>query len=99
MSRVKHISFEQLAGNLAEILNNVRAERASIVVEYDNGDHVLIKPYSPSHRGARAEQRKGVAPDEDDSPLQHPPDHALDSENISSMGAVYDLDPGSITPG
>lgn len=99
MSKVKHISFEELAGNLAELLNQVRAEHTSIMVEYASGEKVLIKPYAPARRGTRKEQSKGAALVTDDSTLQPLPKRTLDTENVSSVGAMYDLDPNSITPG
>jgi hypothetical protein len=92
VSRVHHISFEELAANLAERLDQVRNAHASIVVEYANGEMVMIKPYAPSHRGAGRGQRKNAGSAQ--SPGQTP-----DDENKSSMGAVYDFDPDSITPG
>ena len=99
MSKVKHISFEELAGNLAEILNKVRTEHTSVVVEYASGEKLLIKPFSPSHPAARKDQSKGAAPVADASTPQHPLNRVLDPDNVSSVGAMYELDPNSITPG
>ena len=94
MSKEKHISFEEFAGNLAELMEKVRAEKSTIVVEYANGEMVLIKPYART----RPTSRKGAAPEADNSqqPAPKQPDNA---ENKSAMGAVFDIDPGSITPG
>jgi hypothetical protein len=99
MSRAKHIAFEEFAGNLAQHLSTVRAEKVSLVVEYASGERVLIKPYPP----ARPHAGKAAAPQAKGRRRQSVPDPARElenaSENISSVGAVYDLDPGSITPG
>ena len=94
MSKEKHISFEEFAGDLTELMNQVRAEKRTIVVEYANGEMVLIKPYSRT----RPSSRKNAAPEADPS-KQPSPTQAGDAENKSAMGAVFDLDPGSITPG
>jgi hypothetical protein len=100
MSKVKHISFEELAGNLAEILNTVRAEHTSVVVEYASGEKLLIKPFSPSHLKARKDQSEGAAPVADESTLQQQPSNqVLDPDNVSAVGAMYEIDPNSITPG
>ena len=99
MSKVKYLSFEELAGNLAEPLNKVRTEQASIVVEYPSGEKVLIKPYSPAGQDNRGAQREESAPSADDRKAQPQAQPTIDPDNISSVGAVYDLDPGSITPG
>jgi hypothetical protein len=97
MSKVKHISVEELAGNLADILDNVRAEHTSVVVEYANGEKVLIKPFSPPNQELRKEAV------EDAGTLPNTPNHKPDSEdkssNMGSMEAVFEIDPDSITPG
>ena len=90
MSTVKHLSFEELADNLAALLNQVRDEHTTLVVEYTGGEKLLIKPLLPTRQNACA--------DSSDHPLQ-PPNQDPERENISSVGAVYDLDPDSITPG
>ena len=95
MSRAKHISFEELAGNLAELLDEVRAGHTSIVLEYASGGKVLIKPYSTTSRGSR----KGTASVTEDGKRPYRQKREIDAKNVSSMGAVYDLDPDSITPG
>jgi hypothetical protein len=95
MSKPVHISVEDLTRNLAELLNKVRTEQTSIVVEYANGENVLIKPYSPARRRTRKKQRTGSAPPSNQPPAKE----TSDKENVSAVGAVYDLDPGSITPG
>ena len=48
MSTIDHISFEELAGNLANILNKVRDEHTTIVVEYASGEKLVIKLLSPT---------------------------------------------------
>jgi hypothetical protein len=99
MSKVKHLSFEELAGNLTELFNKVRTEHTSIVVEYATGEKVLIKPYAPTQHSAKKARSRGAVPVADDSGIQPLPNQPLDTENASSVGAVYDLDPDSITPG
>jgi len=99
MSKVKHVSFEELAGNLAEMLTEVRTEHKSIVVEYASGEKLLIKPYSPSRQGGRKKQLEGDGLVANNTTGQSNPNRAPDTPNISSVGAVYDLDPNSITPG
>jgi hypothetical protein len=93
------MSFEEFARSLAEHLTKVRTEKVSIVVEYASGESVLIKPY-PS---TRQDAGKAAAPQTVDKSRQPLPDRAREventTENISSVGAVYDLDPDSITPG
>jgi hypothetical protein len=95
MSKVKHISSEELAANLADVLNKVRQEHTAVVVEYASGEKVLIKPYAPARRSAH----KGAMPVADNSTLLPLPSQSPDTENVSSVGAMYDLDPNSITPG
>jgi hypothetical protein len=99
MSRVKHVSFEELAGNLDELLSKVRSDHTSIVVEYGSGVNVLIKPYAPARQGMRKERKIVVTPVADSGRGRNPSKQPLDGENISSVGAVYDLDPDSITTG
>lgn len=99
MSRAKHISFEELAGNFADLLDNVRTEHASIVVEYPTGEKLLIRQYSPSRRGSRKDQSMDAKPAAVGSTRQSAQNLPSDRENVSSVGAVFDMDPGSITPG
>ena len=100
MSKVKHISFEEFAANPAAILDSVRADHASVVVEYASGGNVHIKPYAPpSRRRAGNERVQNAAADAAARPRQPRAELAGNPQNISSVGAVYDLDPGSITPG
>jgi hypothetical protein len=99
MSKVKHVSFAEFAGNLAELLDTVRAEGASLVVEYASGENVLIKPYATPRRASSNAQSKGARKSTAQSTRQPLPNQSTDPTNISSVGAVYDLDPGSITPG
>jgi hypothetical protein len=91
MSNVRHIAFEELAGNLTELLDYVRANHITLVVEYDSGEKLLIKPLLPTRPHAHA--------DASDHTLPQPPNQGSGRENLSSMGAVHDLDPDSITPG
>ena len=91
VSTVKHVSLEELANNLAALLSQVRDEHISLVVEYATGEQLLIKPLSPTRQPARA--------DAADHPRQTPPNQAPAREGMSSMAALYDLDPDSITPG
>jgi hypothetical protein len=100
MSKVHYISFEELAGNFADILNKVRDDHTTVIVGYASGEKLLIKRFSPSQPSAPKEQIKGAAPVANNSTLQQPPqDQGRDTDNISSVGAVYDIDPDSITPG
>ena len=91
MSTVNHISFEELAGNLADILNKVRDEHTPIVVEYANGENVIIKPLSPTRPDTDVAQI--------DSTQQQPPKQVSDTSEVGSTGAVYELDPNGVTPG
>lgn len=91
MSRVKRVSFEELAASLAELLDRVRADHASVVVEFPDGENLLIKPYAPTS----PRTRKGAAT----VATNRKPNRQPDSTNVSSVGAVYDFDPNSITPG
>ncbi len=43
MSTINHISFEELAENFTDVLNKVREEHKPVVVEYANGERVVIK--------------------------------------------------------
>lgn len=99
MSDVTNISFEELAGNLADLLTKVREEHTTIVVEYASGENVLIKPFSPSRQDAQKGVSEDVTPVADDRTREQPPNQLPDKENISSTGAVYELDPNSLTPG
>jgi len=91
MSTVNRISFEELAENLAGILGKVRDEHTTVVVEYASGEKLIIKPLLPT--------RPGIDEEEIDATPQQPPQRTSNTENISSVGAVFDLDPNSITPG
>jgi hypothetical protein len=97
MSAVTHISFEELAGNLADLLTKVREEHTTLVVEYATGENVLIKPFSPP-RLSTPKESEDVTPVAERTP-QPQANQLPDKENISSTGAVYDLDPDSLTPG
>ena len=46
MSTTDHISFKELAGNVTDVFNKVREEHKSVIVEYSNGEKVVIKPLS-----------------------------------------------------
>ena len=96
MGKVMHLSYEEFAGNLTELLNKVRADETSIVVEYGSGENVVIKRASATRRGVR---RKHGSHEPREKANQQPPPATLDRENVSSVGAVYDIDPNSITPG
>jgi hypothetical protein len=97
MGRVKQISFEEFAAHLAEIMNQVRTEHTSVQVVFAGGEKVMIKPASPAPRGPRKAQHKAAAPLADERPPQPPPHQA--PEDASATGAMYELDPKSITPG
>lgn len=99
MSKAKHISFEELVENFADLLDNVRTEHASIVVEYPTGEKLLIRSYAPSRRGPRKDQSMEARPAGVGSTRQSAQNLPSDRENVSSVGAVFELDPGSITPG
>jgi hypothetical protein len=47
MNTTHHISFEELAGNFADVFNKVREEHKAVVVEYKTGEKILIKPVTP----------------------------------------------------
>src|SRR5689334_11197837 len=54
MNPTTHISFEELAGNLADVLNKVREEHTPVVVEYATGEKVMIQPLpAPKKRNRR----------------------------------------------
>jgi hypothetical protein len=91
MSTVYQISFEELAGNFAAILNKVRDEHTTIVVEYASGEKLLIKPLAPPRQDAHE--------DPTDPTQQQPPRQVLDTGEVGSAGAVYELDPNGLTPG
>lgn len=95
MGKVKQISFEEFADHLAEIMDQVRTERTSVQVVFASGEKVLIKPASPAPQGAGKAQHKAAAPIDERPP--QPPDQA--PEDASATGAMYELDPKSITPG
>ena len=61
MSTVHHISFEELAGNLAEVLKKVREERTAIVVEYKTGEHVVIRPIPTERKSLRRNRKRTTA--------------------------------------
>ncbi len=44
MSTTNHISFQEFEDNLTDVLNKVREEHKPVVVEYANGEKVVIKP-------------------------------------------------------
>jgi hypothetical protein len=58
MSTTNHISFEELAGNFADVLNKVRAEHKAVVVEYANGEKVVIKPLPVPKKVSRHTRKK-----------------------------------------
>lgn len=54
MKVTNHISFEELAGNITAVFNQVREERKTVVVEYANGEQVVIKPLrAPKKKGRK----------------------------------------------
>jgi hypothetical protein len=53
MRTANHISFEELADNFTTVLNKVREEHKPIVVEYANGEKVIIKPLAASKKRSR----------------------------------------------
>jgi hypothetical protein len=91
MGTVSYISFEELAGDLAAILNKVRDEQTTIVVEYASGEKLLIKPLAPA--------RQDIPEDSTEHTLPQPPQQGLDTGEVGSAGAVHDLDPKGLTPG
>ena len=98
MSHAKHISFEEFAADAVSILESVRSEHLSVVVEYASGEKIHIKPYALRSRTRKPHDQDATARTVGKS--QRPlAEHTVNTQNISSVGAVYDLDPGSITPG
>ncbi len=95
MSKARHISFEELAGNLVELLNEVRGQHTTLVVEYPNGGNVQIKPHATTRRSAR-QDTAAVATERKRQPRAS---GTRSARTLSTMGAVHDLDPNSITPG
>ncbi len=91
MSTMIHVPFEELAGNLADILNKVRYEHTAIVVEYASGEKLVIKRLTPT--------RLDTHEDQIDPMQQQPPKREPDTGELGSAGAAYELDPNSITPG
>jgi hypothetical protein len=61
MSRVKHVSVEEFAEHLTEILHKVRTQQIAVVVEYATGEKLLLKPFSPLRRRARKAEARGRA--------------------------------------
>ena len=61
MKATNHISFEELAGNIAAVFNQVREERKTVVVEYANGEQVVIKPVRAAKKKVRAVRKKTKA--------------------------------------
>jgi len=47
--QAKRISFEEFAGNLAEIFDAVIKERETIVIESKNGGLIEVKPATPAN--------------------------------------------------
>ncbi|RIK49512.1 MAG: hypothetical protein DCC57_12695 [Chloroflexi bacterium] len=103
MSTARHLSLEQFAANAADLLESVRAQGTPIVVDFASGESLLITLLPPSQAageraaGGRAADKR--TPQE--QPSQQPPaqELELDTGNISSVGAMYDIDPNSVTPG
>jgi hypothetical protein len=61
MRTTTHISFEELADNLAHILNTVRDEHTTIVVEYASGEKLVIQPLPPTKKNTRRSRKKTKA--------------------------------------
>jgi hypothetical protein len=61
MSTIHHISFEELAGNLAAVLNKVREERTAVVVEYKTGENVVIRPIPTERKNSRRNRKRTKA--------------------------------------
>ncbi len=61
MRTSNHISFEELAGNLADVFNKVRKEHTSIVVEYATGEKFVIKPLRPTKVSIRPRRKRTKA--------------------------------------
>lgn len=108
MSTARHLSLEQFAANAADLLESVRAQGTPIVVDFASGESLLITLLPPSQaageRAAGERAAGGRAADKrtpQEQPSQQPPaqELELDTGNISSVGAMYDIDPNSVTPG
>jgi hypothetical protein len=61
MSTTTHITFKELAGNFADVLNKVREERTAIVVEYETGEKLVIRPVTSSSKNARRSRKRTKA--------------------------------------
>ncbi len=61
MSTTNHISFEELASNVTAVLNKVREERRTVVVEYANGEKLVIKPMLPAKKSVRRSGKRSKA--------------------------------------
>src|SRR5215212_4191854 len=61
MRTTNHILYEEFAGNLADVLNQVREEHKAVVVEYANGEKVMIKPLSAPKKHPRPKIRVNYA--------------------------------------
>ena len=61
MSTIQHISFEELADNLTTVLNLVREKHKAVVVEYANGEQVVIKPLPMAKKSGRRTRKKTQA--------------------------------------
>jgi len=61
MSTTNHISFEELTNNVTDVFNRVREEHKAVVVEYANGEKVVIKPLTAVKKNSRKRTRVNYA--------------------------------------
>ena len=61
MRTTHHISFEELANNVSDVFNQVRVEHKAVVVEYANGEKVVIKPWPALKQKQRQKRRVNYA--------------------------------------
>jgi hypothetical protein len=118
MRTTQHLSLEELTGNLVEVLNQVRKEHTTVVVEYASGEKLIIQSLPPTKKKPRRSRkptkpdqeagkghpslpsaRLGAREDQIDHTLEHPPKRELNAGVASLTGAVFDLDPHSVSPG
>jgi len=61
MKATHHISFEELANNVTDVFNRVRAAHKAVVVESANGEKFLIKPLSAAKTHRRRSSKRTKA--------------------------------------
>ena len=115
MKTTNHVSVEELTGNLADLLNQVRLEQTSLVVEYATGEQLIIQPHRSTakklSRSAKTPKaatpgrsplpstRLGAREDQMNSTQSPPPSSLIETGEANAPGAAYELDPKSVTPG